>query len=40
MSFNPDHTKPTHGVVFGGKINETHHLMLMMHNVPVKRVSY
>ena len=40
MSFNPDYTKPTHDVVFSRKRSETHHPLLMINSVPVKRVTF
>ena len=40
MSFNPDYTKPAHEVVFSRKRIETHHPLLMINNVPVKRVPF
>ena len=39
-SFNPDYTKPSHEVVFSCKRIETHHSLLMINNVPVKRVPF
>ena len=40
MSFNTDYTKPAHEVVFSRKRIETHHPLLMINNVPVKRVPF
>ena len=40
MSFNPDYTKRAHEVVFSCKRIETHHPLLMINNVPVKRVPF
>ena len=41
ISFNPDYTKPVQKVVFSGKrSSETHHLLFMINNVPVKRVPF
>ena len=38
MSINPNHTKPAHGVVFSRTKSETYHPLLMINNVPTKRV--
>ena len=38
MNFDPDYTKPVQEVFFTRKINKTHHISLMLHNVPVKHV--
>ena len=40
MSFNADHTKSAQEVLFSCKINTTYHPLLMLHNVPVKRVPF
>ena len=40
MSFNGDYTKPAHENVFSCKRIETHHPLLMINNVPVKRVPF
>ena len=40
MSLNPYHTKPVHEFLFSCKINKTHHPLLMVNDVPVKRVPY
>ena len=40
MSFDLDYAKPTHEVVFSRKRSETHHPLLMINNVPVKRVPF
>ena len=40
MSFNLDYAKPTHEVFFSHKRSETHHPLLMINNVPVKRVPF
>ena len=40
MSFNLDHTKPDHEVVFICKRSETHHPLLMIDNDPIKRVRF
>ena len=40
MSFNPDYAKPAHEVVFSRKRIETHNPLLMINNVPVKRVPF
>ena len=39
MSFNADHTKPGHEVVFSRKRSETHHPLLML-NVSVRHVPF
>ena len=38
LSFNLDYAKPAHEVVFSRKRTKTHHLLLMINNVSVKRV--
>ena len=38
MCFNPDYTKPVHVIVFSCKRSGTHHPLLMVNNVPAKRV--
>ena len=40
MSFNPDYTKPSHEGVYSRKKIENHDLLLMINNVPVKRVPF
>ena len=40
MSFNPDYAKPAHEVVFSRKRIATHNPLLMINNVPVKRVPF
>ena len=40
MSFNPDSTKPAHEVIFSRKRIESHYPLLMISNVPVKRVLF
>ena len=40
MSFNLDYTKPTYEVAFSHRRIETHHHLLMINNVPVKRVPF
>ena len=40
MSFNPEYTKPVQKVVFSRKINETQLTLLMINNVPVKRILF
>ena len=40
MSFILDYTKLAHGVVYSHKRSETHHPLLMINNVPVKRVPF
>ena len=40
MNFNPDYTKPGHEVVFSRKKIETHHPLLKINSVPVKRVIF
>ena len=40
MSFNPNHTKPDHEVVFSRKRSETHHPLLMINNVSFKAVPF
>ena len=35
-----DHRKPVHEVVFSRKRSEAHHFLLMINNVPVKRVRF
>lgn len=40
MSFNPDLTKPAHKVALSRQICETRHSLLIVNNVPVKRVPF
>ena len=38
--FNPDYTKPAKEVVFRCNKSETHHPLLLINNIPVKRVPF
>ena len=40
MTFNLDYTKPAHQVAFSHKRSETHHPLLMINDVSIKRVSF